>query len=78
MLEILAVAIIIGLYIAYGKVCYNQGISAGARLGQKIGIFDALKFLSKRKVIDFDEQGDIIFRINDSGGRGEAIDIGTD
>jgi len=75
MLEVLLILVVCALFVAYGNLCYKQGLEKGYDTGSLLGIFDSLRFLAKKKLIGFDENASIIFRIRDDGGRGEAIDI---
>lgn len=76
MLELFLLFVVIpSLFIYYGRVCYKDGIEKGINGGELLGIYDAMMFLRKRNIIEFDEVNNIIFRVNDRGERGEAIDI---
>lgn len=72
------IALVIGLAILLifvGRECYKAGMRRGLDVGSLVGIHDSLVFLSRKNWIGWDKPAQIIFRIKDDGGRGEAFDM---
>jgi len=60
------------LTLFYGRFKFNEGLRIGVQAGSLTMGETLLKLFQKRKVIDQDKQGNI-FRLNDTGERGETI-----
>jgi len=75
MIEAVLVLCVIVLFVLYGNLSYKQGYRHARSRSELLGIYKALTYLSKNKIIGVDEDSLIIYRIRDDGGRGEALDI---
>ena len=72
-LTIVAVCVVyFALTLMYGRIKYNEGVRLGVQAGSLTMGETLLKLFQKRRVIDQHKQGNI-FRLNDTGERGETI-----
>lgn len=74
-IQLLLIVCVVVLFLMYGSLCYKQGRLSGITTGELMGIYEALLFLNKRKIIGLDRQNMDIYRIKDDGGRGETLKI---